>query len=326
MHLPTNKNLHSLLQALMLEASRSHEQPSYQSAGLWWQHIWQQNRVAQDKAQQIIELAFKAPNFSCAFVAAYQSALQLMFPQLPATANLACLCVSEKAGNSPKAIDCALKDQKVNGEKTFVTCANAVDTLLVMIDDQTSVQQHAKKSLRLMQIDKVQTLLGKGLQVSLSEFNAEKFLPDIGKGNLLLRDFPIDQAVLLSGEAHEVYSKPFSVLEGLCIRLSMCAHLLKWACVYQWPKPLQADLLLQLSALTSALQSSAQSALTQVLVDAQHRLMEKLVTDIDSEAEKHPVFKTHWQRDKLCLFMDFRLREKRLSNAWFELNVAATPN
>lgn len=335
MHSLLNNNLNELIESLITQAHLSEEQPEYQSAGLWWKKCWQkENLLPQSNLHQLVVLAFQAPNFSCAFVVAYQIALRRMFPQLPLHANLACLCVSEKAGNSPKAIECAIKEQKINGEKTFVTCTAELDTLLIMVDDQdasisldqnktpiSSSKNSLTKTLKLLQINHVSTVKSRSLHLSLSPFNADKFLPDIGKGNLLLNNFPIEQVDELKGDAHPTYSKPFSVLEGLCIRLAMCAHLLKWACVYHWPTSLQADLILQIFALENTLQNSAHSATTQIVIDAQNRLLEKLIPLIDELAEKQPLFKVHWQRDKIALFMDFRLKEKRLNEAWIQLHT-----
>jgi len=311
-----NQNLHHLIESLISKAVGSQEQPRYQSAGGWWK-AQSETDDAKPVSQQIVHLAFNAPNFSCAFVTAYQFALRTMFPVLPKGANLACLCVSEKNGNSPKAIESSSKNQKIHGEKTFVTCANSIDTLLIIINDQDlPIIDTQNKALRLVQINNVQAIKNPSLSLSLSPYNKDKFLPDIEKGNLLLNDFPMKDAIYWEGDAHQRYSKPFSVLEGLCIRLAMCAHLLKWASVYQWPTVLRADLILQISALANALDCSPQSATTQIIIDSQNRLMEGLIKQIDTISVSNSLFNEHWQRDKICLYMDFRLRSQRLENAW----------
>src|SRR5690606_25024978 len=118
-----------------------------------------------------------------------------------------------------------------SGIKTFVTCAPHVDHLLLMIDladaSGSRSSSFGKKQLRLLRIENVRELEKTGaLRIDSSPPAA--FLPDVDKGRLTLRCLPFHPEHLLKeADAHQAYSKPFSVLEGLYIRLAAAASLLR---------------------------------------------------------------------------------------------------
>lgn len=305
------------------------------SAGLWWKQNLAQADHFDSDIDKLSYLAFCAPNFSVAFNCGYQFALKRMFaeecPELFVNGSLSCLCISEQGGNSPKAIECLASKTGVNGVKTFVTCASHIDHVLVMLDDQSASDKDTEnnsetavdqKNLKLLKISQLPLLLKEmpeALQIDLSA--PSKFLPDVDKGVLKLNNFPLDKGQLLSKPAHEAYSKPFSVLEGLYIRLASTSMLLKLALVQSWDKTLQSDLIAQITLLTSIIENEANTAFGQVLLDTHVRHMDLLLPQVDELMDKSDAqTREHWQRDKVIFYMDFKLRPKRLQQAWAELN------
>jgi hypothetical protein len=322
-------NISQLLESLISQASQEKKTNHVIhncDASVWWLEQYPKLPDSHSLSMQLTNLSFLAPNFSCTFIAAYQIALRIMFPEYIYGQNIACLCISEKGRNSPKAIHCTLENGVINGEKSFVTCAQNIQTLLVMLDDKETITSDNtitsdKKNLKLAIVTNTQEIMAQklGLTITLSE--PAKFLPEIGKGRLSLNNFPLANAQLIIGDAHDKFSKPFSVIEGLCIRFATCTTLLKWACILNWSEHLKSDLIIQILSLKSCIDDAPLSPITQITIDSQSRAMENIIEQVDSLVTKEdPKLQEHWQRDKVCFYMDFRLRPSRLEKAWVALS------
>jgi|GEM_PF-3953295 len=357
---------------IMLEEIKRHN-----SAGRWWKENIKQFSIESSQYpylkvekkvnhHQLIMMAYHAPNFSSAFNTAYQFALRLVFPNLN-DQELACLCVSEKAGNNPKSIESTLYNNKLTGHKSFVTCTKQLDSLFIMaktlIKDETSTlsQNKAGKeaknqnttehhTLRIIKISHIQNLikqqredfnlscsalLAKTLPKELTtnsdmehstKYNKNNtlnvFMTELEKGQLNLKEFDINihNAEVFPENAHSYYSKPFSVAEGLCMRIASLSYVLKCAVVFSWPKPLQADIIFQITALSTLVEQS-KSPMTQIMIDAQDRMLKQNIQQIEELCKHAPVeFQEHWKNNKLWFFMDVKYREKRLINAWQTLS------
>ncbi len=288
------------------------------SAGLWWKEnaldYYQEDRLE----LSLVIMAFNSPNLSACFNVAYQHALRLMFKELRASHKLACLCISEQGGNGPKAIECEYQSGFISGTKTFVTCAPQVEELYVMVNDKSKQSlDRDTKDLKIIRIQNVQSLVQSkenGFDISVSP--PAKFLPDIDKGYLHLEQFQIDEEQVLEGNAHESYSKPFSVLEGLCIRLANVSYLLKWAQLLDWSESLKSDLISQIVLLSQCVKDPF-SELSQIIIDSQNRQLTAMLEQVEPLiAKADSQLKQMWQRDKVCFFMDIHYREQRLEGAW----------
>jgi len=294
-------------------------------AGLWWQQHLPGSKGLRQVSDKVIWLAFHSENFAGAFNVAYQFALRHLFAEQIQGEQLACLCVSEQGGNSPKIISTYLAHEQgkyvVSGEKTFVTCADKVDTLLLLLDDRSKGEFDNTKTLRILPIYQVQQIIeqqksGFSLRVS----DSGKFLPEIRKGRLKLQDFEVDISTLLAEDGHQYYSKSFSVLEGLFIRLANVSFLLKWSYYFYWPQILKADLLAQIAVLKQIIDTDPLTPQAQILLDGQARMLEQNLPEIETLVLQTPLaFQAHWQRDKLALFMDAQFRKQRLEKAWLQV-------
>lgn len=292
------------------------------SAGLWWRQNLKSSKDFSHASDKVIFLAFHSENFACAFNVAYQFALRHLFTQQIQDDEIACLCVSEQGGNSPALINTQLvKEQNnyfISGEKTFITCADQVDTLFILFDDKSQIKTDNAKTLRVLVISDVRKIIAQQ-QAGFTLTVAEKsmFVPEIQKGRLKLEHFEVNTSAMLPEEGHQYYSKSFSVLEGLFIRLANVSFLLKWSCYFCWPQSLKADLLAQITVLKQILDGNPLAPQAQILLDAQARMLEQNLTQIETLVLQTPAaFQAHWQRDKIVLFMDAPLRKQRLEKAW----------
>lgn len=294
------------------------------SASEGWQQNLAMSKTLSLPSDKVMLMAFHSENFAAAFNVGYQFALRYLFARQIAGDELACLCVSEQGGSSPKLMKSHLFNEQdksfVSGEKTFVTCADKVDTLLLLLEDKRHSTPTENKLLRILPLYQVQhTVKEKAAGFTLQVSEAGKFVPEIRKGRLKLEKFQVNADKLLEHDGHGYYSRPFSVLEGLFIRLANVSFLLKWSFYFRWPQSLKADLLAQVVMLKQIIDGDPLTAQAQIVLDSQARLLEQCLLQIESLLPQCPqAFQEHWQRDKLVLFMDVQFRKQRLEKAWAE--------
>ncbi len=288
-----------------------------ESAGEWWKNNFTLADDFDNNIHKLLVLAFQANNLSSVFNVGYQFALRSMFgsraPEILQANTLSCLCVSESGGNSPKAILCHADEQGLSGVKTFVTCAPHVDHLFVLFDDCRSSSQEEIKNLRILSISDVKTQQGLVIQ----DGKPGKFLVEIDKGSVEFNRFDLNKAQVFPEDAHESYSKPFSLLEGLYIRLACAAYLFRLALALNLDRTIQSDLLAQIQLLAGLADNNSFDSHYQLVLDAQARQLVSLLPLIEKHLESQgESFKALWNRDKVIFFMDTPLRVKRLESAW----------
>lgn len=297
-----------------------------ESAGLWWLDNFKLANGFDKDIEKLMALAFQANNLSSVFNVGYQFAIRAMFgKKLPAILQpgcLSCLCVSESGGNSPKAMLCYADQQGLTGVKTFVTCAPQVNHLLVLFDDQREHHKRDSKTLRIAFIQNARQCEG----VTIIESDPARFLPNLDKGKVIIENLKLDDIHVLAEDAHEAYSKPFSILEGLYIRLACIAYLFKVCLLVNADKTLQSDVFSELSMLATLASADKQTPYYQLLLDAHARRLFVILANVESLLEgQDEDFKSQWNRDKVIFFIDTQLRIKRLEQAWQTIDTLCNP-
>lgn len=242
-----------------------------------------------------------------AFYTGYQFALRHMFPSRAGKA--AAICISEKGGNHPAAIEARLEDQRMSGVKTFVTAADMVQDVLVAVT--TGQDADGRSRLRLVHV----RVGDPGIRVEQDD-KRTPFIPEVRRGRLLLEDTPVAAEQILEGDAHNDYSKPFSSLEGLYIRLAMVSWLSALGRARDWPHDLRETLLARVWGLRSLILADPEAAPNPIILAGLLRPLAEIAGEL-SEGDLLPAnLREIWRRDRGLLAGNGRLDKIRLEKAW----------
>jgi len=153
-----------------------------------------------------------------AFAAGYVAALQRLDVGVEGRFVPRALCVTEPAGNHPRAISTVLDSDRVTGTKAFVTLADKAERLLVLA---SAGEEDGRKLLRLVEVDPQ----AEGVRIEpLPEL---PFVPEIGHCSVHFDGVTVLR--LLPGDGWTDYVRPFRTIEDLHVlaaytglALSMC--------------------------------------------------------------------------------------------------------
>jgi acyl-CoA dehydrogenase len=294
------------------------------SVAAWWPRF---SALAAQYAQTIetaIAGGFGADRLAWAFCSGYQAALLALVPDLPATA-LASFCVSESAGNHPRAIQTALLPHPdapgkfiLDGHKRWTTLGPDSTLLLVAARMGGAVQSERvapsgeRIALRLVRVH------SDAPGVSLRPMSEIRFIPEVAHAEVQLTRVAIDESDLLEGDGYARYVKPFRTLEDLHVHAAVLAYLLREARRLHWPRAWIEKTLANLHALAAIAQRDASSAATHIALAGALAAGAALVNEADAywTAAAGDPASTRWQRDRALLSVAGTAREKRLARAW----------
>ncbi len=160
-----------------------------------------------------------ADRLGFAFAAGYREALRRLVPALGH--DRAALCVTERGGGHPRAIETTLTADGdgylVSGHKRWATMARHVDVLLVV----ASLGENAsKKMLRLVRVD------AHAAGVTLRAMPPTPFCPEIEHAEVDLDRVRVAAADLFPGDGYETYQKPFRTIEDLHVVAAALGHVI----------------------------------------------------------------------------------------------------
>ena len=293
------------------------------SMAAWWerhQAIVAGGSVA--AIDQAILGGFAADRAGYAFASGYQAALRRLDPSLP-TARLASLCVTERGGGHPRAIESELtpitegaaegEAYLLRGSKRWATISDVAGVLLVA----ARLGPPDERGRPRIRVARVNTNLP---GVTITPMTPTTFTPEILHGELRFDDARIEAAALLPGDGYERYIKPFRTIEDLHVHGALFGYLLGEARRGGFPHALVerlAALLITLRALAAADPSDAG---VHVAVAGALRNGVQLVTDLEAiwAPTASPIY-ARWQRDSPLLAFGESARTKRLERAWARL-------
>lgn len=280
----------------------------------WYVFFLEKKTQWELQADQAILGGFLADRMAYAFIAGYESALQKMLPNLPKN-PITSLCVTEKEGTHPKLIKTTLLQKQstepkwvLSGHKTFVTCAKAVELLLVLAS--TGQDQKGNNQLKLVLIDAKTPGIEMTLHPSLS------FLPEITHGSVTFEQVKIPTSQILEGDGYANYVKPFRTIEDIHLFLAMMGYFFRLSLVYKWSEVFHEELLHCLFQVRNLALLPADSSLVHLLFGGVLSHFFKLSDQMDlflkqSDANVHQ----NWTRDRKFFRLAEASREKRLTNA-----------
>lgn len=258
---------------------------------------------------------FVADRLAYAFIAGYQAALHRLLPSLP-LGPLAALCVTEKGGGHPRAIESRLTatsranaSWRLNGSKEFVTCANEVEYLLVVAS--TGIGADGRKRLRVVLLNRDTPGL------SIKVMKPLPFMSEVSHGTLHLEEVIVEARQLLPGDGYTDYVKPFRTIEDLHVFAAILAYLYRIASQYDWPQAQKEQLIsLLLTIRTLSLAEPSAPAVHVVLGGLQTQIENFLNQSTSYWAQTDATVREAWLRDKVLMDIGKKTRYRRLIAAW----------
>ena len=250
---------------------------------------------------------FQVQQFSFAFMAGYQAALEQMFPTV-APNELKALCVSEKDGNHPKAITTLLTDNKITGLKTYVTAGSEVKHLIVLC--KTDEVLNDRPVLKMIYLPNPTE------SIQISDFELP-FMQEVKHGKLSLNGAKINSEQILEGDGYTDYTKPFRTLEDICVGAAYQAMLLRQAFDCNWDADLRDKIVLNLYTLKNLIKMPYLDSETLLLLAAQEQHFETLLPEIEKNIASHSSsqFQSDWEKNKKVLSMAKKIKAIRLAKA-----------
>lgn len=285
------------------------EVPACPDVASWWPRHLALSRETPDTLAQAILGGYQADRIGWAFASAYQAALRALVPDLSSD-TVAALCVTEKDGNSPRAIGSEWRDGLLNGAKRWTTLGPEGQLFLVVARD-ASVQSDLP-ALRVLRIAATQP----GVQVA--PMPPTPFVPEVPHASLRFENVPMADAAVLPGDGYLHYVKPFRTVEDLHVQAAVLAYLVREARRLRWQREWierATAQLLSLQALSTlpALASTTHIALAGVMAG---------VAALVAEADQHwqqggdDEAAVRWRRDRALLGVAAGQRAKRTERAW----------
>lgn len=291
-----------------------------------WQRLLKPRLSAWSEAiDRAIIAGFLSDRLAYAFLSGYENALQKHFKVLPEQ-SLAAFCVSEKGGSRPKAMKTFLtrdkntKDYVLNGQKSFVTCAEDAEYLIiaaVLSEDENTERPGAERLSTERPKIKLAIIKANTPGLNVTSSPDLPFIPEIKKGSLTLNNVKVNQQNILPGDGYSAYIKPFSCVEGVYILAASAAHLFRLACLFKWPNALQEQILSILFSVKQLEQGDMCSPTAEIVISGVKAQLKQI-----TEASKHlwaAMPEQHQQRlmrDCGMLFMSDKAHLTRLERAW----------
>ena len=286
------------------------------SMAAWWER--RQAVVARGGAtiDQAILGGFAADRVAYAFASGYQAALRVLAPDLPDD-RLASLCVTERGGGHPRAIETRLTPATggflLRGSKRWATLSDVAGVLLVAAVTGTP-DALGRPQIRVAQI----ATDAPGVQIT--PMPPTPFTPEILHCEVRLDDVHVAPDALLAGDGYARTIKPFRTIEDLHIQGAVFGYLLGEARRGGFPRPIVARLAAQLVTLHGLAGGDPSDAAVHVALAGALGNAAPLVADLEASwalagGPGHAL----WQRDRLLLGIAESARVKRLERAWARL-------
>jgi alkylation response protein AidB-like acyl-CoA dehydrogenase len=265
--------------------------------------------------ERSVAAGFAADRLGYAFAAGYTEALHQLLPTLGDTR--AALCATEAGGAHPRAIQTRLTAAadgtlRLDGDKTFVTLGNQAATLLIVASAGQDEQGRNRLALCQIPVDR--------LGATLELLPPTPFAPEIPHAILHLRAVVVAAHERLPGDAYERYLKPFRTVEDLHVQAAVLGWLLQVARRAHWPRALQQELLLLISATRSLGTAAPDDPAIHVALGGLLAGTRRLREEIGSHWQLvEPTTRALWERDRPLLDIAGKARAQRLEVAWERL-------
>jgi alkylation response protein AidB-like acyl-CoA dehydrogenase len=283
--------------------------------------VWRQrNAAAASLAASPFEHAilggFSADRVGYAFASGYQAGLRALVPDLPPE-GVASLCVTERDGARPRAIETRLSPAEgggylLSGKKRWATLSRRAGLLLVVAS--VGVDASGKNRLRVARVD------ASANGVKRTPMPETPFAPEIPHDEIELSNVRVAEADLCPGDGYASYVKPFRTIEDIYVYAAVMAYLVREVRLHELPHAFAerlAAVIVALGALAELDPSAPENhvALAGVLALQRASLEEIGRFWARTESPAH----ARWERDRVLFTVGSDARQQRLVRAWERL-------
>jgi alkylation response protein AidB-like acyl-CoA dehydrogenase len=305
--------------------------PVQPDVAAWWPGFVRVSQRWRDPFDRTLAGGFGADRVAWAFCAGYQAALRAMVPTLPDD-QVACLCATEEAGNSPKAIRAALsrKDGRLvlSGDKKWTTLGPAGARLLVVAraEPQPGEDADALEARPRLQLVAVAS---DAPGVVLETMPPTRFVPEAPHAQIHLRDVAVAERDLLPGDGYERYLRPFRTIEDIYVQAAILAYVVREARARGWPREFIEKVMALLATLRLLSAANPSDPATHVLLAGEQSLSADTLAQADGLWQSGGTAggddaAQRWARDRALTNVAGTIRQKRRDSAWSRLAPSAT--
>lgn len=309
------------MRALSIVLSASPLSSPIQSMAEWQERHRAATRDATLPIEEAIVGGFSADRLGYAFASGYAAALHHLFPDLPRD-RIASLCVTERAGAAPRAIEAQLSPHgergwKLCGQKRWTTLAGDGGVLFVAAREGTD--ERGRNRIRIARV--ASTAPG----VLLTRMPETPFVPEIPHAEVRFEDVVVSEDAILPGDGYSRYIKPFRTVEDIHVHAAALAYLLREARAIGAPRSLAERLFAAVAALHSLAGADPSAPEVHIALAGVLGISKALISDVEliwarSESPAH----ARWERDKLIFSVADGARGKRLERAWSHFEPSGT--
>jgi acyl-CoA dehydrogenase len=286
------------------------------SRDTWWARHRAIVRETPVPIEQAILGGFAADRMGYAFASGYESALRALVPDLPAD-RVASLCVTERAGAHPRAVEARLEPAagggyRLTGRKRWATLSGK--GVLLLVAASAGADERGRNRLRVARVD------GTAAGVTLRPMPETPFVPEINHDEIELASVVVAEGDLLPGDGFERYVRPFRTVEDMHVQAAVLAYLVREVRLHGMARGLAERLSALLVTLGGLAAMGPGSPEVHVALAGTLELGRGLIAEVDqvwarTESPAH----ARWERDRLLLTVATEVRERRRLRAWERL-------
>lgn len=257
---------------------------------------------------------FAADRVGWAFASGYQEALGALVPGLD-DESVAALCVTEKNGNTPRAIEARLTPADdgfvLEGDKQWTTLGTASTTLFVAA--RVDAAGASRPALRVVRV------ASGAPGVTLSAMREAPFVPEIPHASVSFRGVRVAPDDVLPGDGYDRYVKPFRTIEDLHVNAALLGHAVR---VLRASPDAEArgaieDALGLVSALSALASDESGGAGAHLALAGTIRGVLRVLDELDRRAAgREDDEATRWRRDRALVHVAAGARARRTERAW----------
>lgn len=253
-----------------------------------------------------------ADRLGFAFASGYGEALRALVPGLE---GIAALCITEAAGNAPRAIETTLVQTapgayELSGHKKWATVGSLASSLLVAASIGRDCDRNHIRMVRV---------LATAPGVHLVETTAP-FVPEIPHAEITFERVPVREADLLAGDGYTEYIKPFRTIEDIHVHAALVGYLIGVARRKGFGRDTLEPLLALATTTRAAAACNARSAGTHVVLAGLFTLVARELSALEAKWAAAPDAEwQRWQRDRALLQVAGKARAARRETAWSQV-------
>lgn len=255
-----------------------------------------------------LSTGFEADRLGYAFVGGYFAALERLLGERSSVRR--CLAATEAGGAHPKAIHTSLKDNVLNGEKTFATLATHADELLVVAT--IGLAEDGRNQLLLVKVP------AGAPGVTITPRRPTPFAPEIPHARVTFQD--VASWTALAGDAYTNYLKPFRTIEDTHVLGATLGYLIAAARRGGWNRAFIEGAIAHVVAVRAVAAAGPLDPANHLVLSGIFAGLRRLVAEHESEWGKSDAAeRERWQRDIGLLLVAEQARTKRTEAAWSTL-------